>query len=77
MGINGSKQNALIANKRFGKNWLTERSINFYLATQQQLSAGHYKFGSIDNNGLLIIKRGKLTQLKCRFSTSLASHTCT
>jgi hypothetical protein len=37
------------------KNWLTQRSINFGLANQLLLSAGHYKFGDINNNELLII----------------------
>jgi len=37
------------------KNWLTEHSINFWLAIQLKLSAGHYKFGGINNNELLNI----------------------
>jgi len=37
------------------KNWLTIRSINFYLATELQLSAGRNKFGDRINNELLII----------------------
>jgi hypothetical protein len=35
------------------KNWLTKRNINFCLAIVQQLSAGLYKFGGINNNELL------------------------
>jgi hypothetical protein len=38
-----------------GKNWQTERSINFYFAIQLLFSARRYKFGSINNNELLII----------------------
>lgn len=37
------------------KTGATERSIIFYFPTQPQLLAGHYKFGDINNNKLLII----------------------
>ncbi|MFZ5978019.1 MAG: hypothetical protein GTN67_05865 [Hydrotalea flava] len=37
------------------KNWLTERNFNCMFSIQQQLSAGLYKFGGINNNELLII----------------------
>jgi len=37
------------------KNWTTRRSINFCFAIVLQLSTGHYKFGDINNNELLII----------------------
>jgi len=37
------------------KNGATECSINFCLSIKQQLAAGHYKFGDINNNELLII----------------------
>jgi hypothetical protein len=36
------------------KNWLTQRSINFCLATQLLFSARHYKFGDVNNNEHLI-----------------------
>jgi len=37
------------------KNWATQHSTNFCFAIVLQLSTGHYKFGDINNNELLII----------------------
>jgi hypothetical protein len=48
-------KNASRQQRGLAKNWLTQRNINFCLATQQLLLAGHYKFGDNNNNELLII----------------------
>jgi hypothetical protein len=52
------------------KNWLTVRSTNFCFATPQQLSAGRYKFGDINNNELLIIN---LAAVRADGNTNISS----